>query len=278
MIKQLKLVNFGPHKNSVINFNTNFNKIKGDNGSGKTFIIEALKILTLNESFSQKDIKKGEKNCELELVHDNYTIKKVYNGKTVTTYITPNGCETEKLVGAKGYDDRIENLTKFRKMELSKATKSYNFIPVSEQISQYIFSPKDLMRVTLRQYSTVDFKLITQELETEIKSNNLKINAVKNNIAVLESIVLKLDGIEEVENVLIINKNNLNSEFNDIVQKIIKIKLNEYEELVKEKREELNSKLIALQIAKENINNAIKGINICPTCNRPLSVTATNPI
>jgi protein subunit release factor A len=134
------------------------------------------------------------------------------------------------------------------------------------------------MRVTLGQYSTVDFKLITQELETEIKSNNLKINAVKNNIAVLESIVLKLDGIEEVENVLIINKNNLNSEFNDIVQKIIKIKLNEYEELVKEKREELNSKLIALQIAKENINNAIKGINICPTCNRPLSVTATNPI
>ncbi len=54
ILNNLKIINFRNYINSTFNFNKNLNIIFGENGSGKTSILEAIHYLTLSKSFKTK--------------------------------------------------------------------------------------------------------------------------------------------------------------------------------------------------------------------------------
>ena len=50
-IEKIEMINFRNHKNMVIDFSPGINIIWGENGSGKTSILEAVYILSNGKSF-----------------------------------------------------------------------------------------------------------------------------------------------------------------------------------------------------------------------------------
>ena len=50
-IRFIKLRNFRNHSNSEISFGSEFNVLRGNNGQGKTNILEAISYLSLTKSF-----------------------------------------------------------------------------------------------------------------------------------------------------------------------------------------------------------------------------------
>ena len=50
-IKKIEMINFRNHEDIVFNFSPGINIIWGENGSGKTSIIEAVHILSNGKSF-----------------------------------------------------------------------------------------------------------------------------------------------------------------------------------------------------------------------------------
>lgn len=69
ILENLLLVNFKNYKNSSFNFNSRFNFIYGDNGNGKTNILEAISMLCYTKSFLQASesecVKYGEDEFEI---------------------------------------------------------------------------------------------------------------------------------------------------------------------------------------------------------------------
>ena len=65
----LKLINFKNYTNCSLNFNPRFNFIYGENGNGKTNLLEALSLLCFTKSFLQNSeldcLKNGENNFEI---------------------------------------------------------------------------------------------------------------------------------------------------------------------------------------------------------------------
>ena len=59
ILKKFKLVNFRNYPELELSFNAKFNYIYGDNGHGKTNILEAISLLTFGKSF----IGSGEIDC-----------------------------------------------------------------------------------------------------------------------------------------------------------------------------------------------------------------------
>lgn len=81
-LNNLKLTNFRNYSNLEINFPANLNFIYGNNGSGKTNLVEAIYILSLTKSFRINNdkylIKKGEEKAQID--------GEILNRKLVTSY------------------------------------------------------------------------------------------------------------------------------------------------------------------------------------------------
>lgn len=91
-VRQLKLVNFRNYKNLTITFSPRYNLIYGNNGMGKTNLIEAIFVLALTKSFrgslDKVLIMNDEKSLTIEgvissLVNTNYQITISNEGKKV---------------------------------------------------------------------------------------------------------------------------------------------------------------------------------------------------
>ena len=96
-IQHLKLINFRNYDDLLLTFSPNINILYGDNGSGKTNIVEAIFSLAVTKSFRTNNdkllIKKGEekaiiKGKFLENVEQNYELNISYEGKKA--YINGN--------------------------------------------------------------------------------------------------------------------------------------------------------------------------------------------
>lgn len=84
IIKNIKLVNFRNRQEYSLNFNDNITLILGDNGFGKTSILEAIYILTRGKSFRATDaeiLNRGSSFYRIELEYQNgETISASYDG------------------------------------------------------------------------------------------------------------------------------------------------------------------------------------------------------
>ena len=69
ILDNLKLINYKNYRSCSLNFNPRFNFLFGDNGNGKTNILEAISLLCFTKSFLQSSeaecIKYGEKSFEI---------------------------------------------------------------------------------------------------------------------------------------------------------------------------------------------------------------------
>lgn len=101
-VRQLKLVNFRNYKNLSVTFSPRYNLIYGNNGMGKTNLIEAIFVLALTKSFrgslDKVLIMNGEKSLTIEgvissLINSNYQITISNEGKKVKI----NGNNVKKL-------------------------------------------------------------------------------------------------------------------------------------------------------------------------------------
>lgn len=101
-VRQLKLVNFRNYKNLSITFSPRYNLIYGNNGMGKTNLIEAIFVLALTKSFrgslDKVLIMNDEKSLTIEgvissVVNTNYQITISKEGKKVKI----NGNNVKKL-------------------------------------------------------------------------------------------------------------------------------------------------------------------------------------
>lgn len=66
-INSIELINFRSHKNSKFNFTEGINLILGNNGDGKSSILEAIELCLFNKNGNKKDITKGEKQAKILL-------------------------------------------------------------------------------------------------------------------------------------------------------------------------------------------------------------------
>ena len=99
-ISYLKIQTFRNHKEKELFFNRDLTVIFGDNGSGKTSILEAIHLLSLGKSFKTNKkkelIKKGEKELVLNGLFENNEIK-----TKVSTSININNQQQIKINGKK---------------------------------------------------------------------------------------------------------------------------------------------------------------------------------
>ena len=88
IIKSINLTNFRNHENYHLECNKDTTLILGDNGCGKTSVLEAIYILTRGKSFRSTDseiIKRGADYYRIELEYDNgEKITAIYDNKNKT--------------------------------------------------------------------------------------------------------------------------------------------------------------------------------------------------
>ena len=90
-INKLELNNFRNFSNSIINFSKGINTIYGNNGQGKTNLIESLYLLTKNRNFRKVKrenlIKYEEEIAIIKGQIDSNTIKVVINKEEKKNYL-----------------------------------------------------------------------------------------------------------------------------------------------------------------------------------------------
>ncbi len=93
-ISKLKLVNFRNYENLKINFSDKLNIIYGENGSGKSNLVEAIYLLALTKSF--------------RITNDKYLINKGKDSTTIEGKITKNNDESDYKVKISTEGKKVE--------------------------------------------------------------------------------------------------------------------------------------------------------------------------
>jgi len=118
IIKNIKITNFRCHNNYEMNFNNETSLIVGENGCGKTSVLEAIHIATRGISFRAADeaiIKRGADFYRIELEY-------VDGEKTIVTYSQTGKVEPPKLKTQEGQNS-IAGLAKIQKKLYEAAPK-----------------------------------------------------------------------------------------------------------------------------------------------------------
>jgi putative ATP-dependent endonuclease of the OLD family len=122
-IKQLKIDGFRCLQNLKINFEDDLTVIVGENDSGKSSLVDCLKIITQNKSVDLDDFNFGSATIELGVEIENFVFEKVYkkNGETVELLSfkakpSPDFLnENKKLLGSSEFDiSKPENIEKIK--------------------------------------------------------------------------------------------------------------------------------------------------------------------
>ena len=94
-IEKIEMINFRNHKNMVIDFSPGINIIWGENGSGKTSILEAVYILSNGKSFKTNKLTEAIKNGSTET-----TLRARFENTTTTLHQaigSPKKIKTNKI-------------------------------------------------------------------------------------------------------------------------------------------------------------------------------------
>lgn len=121
-IEELKLLNFRNYEKVLVSFDKNLNIIYGNNGSGKTNLVEAIYFLALTRSFKQTNLN--------ILIRDNTNLTKV------------EGVIKNKYRNT--YKVMFDNDTKTIKIDQNKIDKISDYIG---KINIVLFNPSDLKMI-----------------------------------------------------------------------------------------------------------------------------------
>ena len=176
-ITSLKLVNFRNFDNLELNFSKNRNIIIGNNGEGKTNIVEAMFVLSLTKSFRTND--------DVNLIKNDNNLYKV-EGNVKSTFIN-------------NYKVIYQNEEKILKINNNKIKKFSDYI---SNINVILFSINDL-------------KLIKDTPSTRRKLINLEISELNNNYIKYLNFYNKI--LKQKNNYLRKTKNSINYDYLNII-------------------------------------------------------------
>jgi len=226
VINELNIVNFRSIKNLTLKFNDGVTFIQGNNGSGKSTILNAIKIALLGDNRLRKHIKLGEDFCELsiDLTWKGINYKIVRGSGYVQFYIDGKESNVNNKRDTESYIYETLNFLKYLDLFFLKSSEgnfAYNFI--NSNLLQSVFKFD-----SIEQY----YNLATDEIKS-----------VKRNLRECEDSKIKLEGkLEQLETNLTVCRSNLGSEVKcniSEVQNNIKYNkslISEYEDLSRSKR------------------------------------------
>ena len=91
-IQKIEMINFRNHQKKVVTFSPGINLLWGENGSGKTSVLEAVYILSSGKSFKTNRLTETINNKKKETI-----INGVFGGKTTTFYQPAGGQKKIKI-------------------------------------------------------------------------------------------------------------------------------------------------------------------------------------
>ena len=185
-ISHLKIKSFRNHKDRTFNFNRAITVIFGDNGSGKTSILEAIHLLSVGKSF--KTSKKTEliRRGEDQLVLNGYFIKKEIETR-VSTLISKKSKQKIKING--------KNL--FKRKDLLGKNSVVLLSPEEQKISKGAAKERrfffdKLFSITSQKYliNLQDYTKTIKQRNTVLKSD-LNIKKVSHNLKIWDEILIE---------------------------------------------------------------------------------------
>lgn len=146
-IKKVTLINFQSHKKTELDFDNGLNIIVGPSDSGKTAIIRGIKWALYNDPVGDFFIKKGEKECSVEIVFsDNIKVKRYRSASKNMYQLTLASGESMEFEGfGHGVPDEISRATGISQVELdSNISQKIN---LAEQLEgAFLLSESDYVK------------------------------------------------------------------------------------------------------------------------------------
>lgn len=235
-INNITLENFRIHENKYIEFEPGLNLLLGDNGTGKSSILEAIGITLFGSSFRDGNIK-GQKQCiksgkksslikieflgndeEVYIVENQLKISgsgfyKLYNINHPEEVLSGNDDVKEKLKVLVGIPGDLREV--YDNIVVAKQNEFINNYKQKDSERQKLFDrifETDIYRAIYDGYSKEVFNKYKSEFEFE----NLNLNNRKNSLENLEELSLSISALEEK-----INDTNLNiSQKKNEIQKL----------------------------------------------------------
>ena len=256
-ITKIKLTNFRNYENQTFNFSNNKNIIIGNNGVGKTNIVEAIYYLALTKSFRT--------NVDNSLVNNNqdaFSIIGTINDKISSDYKITFDKQTKKVYidnnQIRKFSDYISNINivcfNTEDLKLIKDSPSVHRQLINIEISQ--LDNKYLKTLSI-------YNKILKQRNTYLKNVNLKENSNKEFLYILTDKLIEYGLIiNEIRNNFINNINKyLDNYFKEITGKEgLTLKyISDYNDITKEKLKKKYNKLIMKDI---NYGNTTIGIHL----------------
>ena len=174
-IRFIKLRNFRNHSNSEISFGSEFNVLRGNNGQGKTNVLEAISYLSLTKSFYAANdattLQLGKEFFEIEgtLVSDDghqSEVRVTYDRETAEKQLTINRSRPETLASVIGMFPIVVLSPEHHEITFGAPVERRKFIDLLlSQISRVYFEDLLEYRRVLKQRNRIlsDLKLQSRE-------------------------------------------------------------------------------------------------------------------
>lgn len=235
-INNITLENFRIHENKYIEFEPGLNLLLGDNGTGKSSILEAIGITLFGSSFRDGNIK-GQKQC-IKSGKKSALIRIEFVGNDEEVYVVENQL---KITGSGFYklysinhpeeilsgSDEVKEKLKILVGIPGDLREVYDNIVVSKQnefINNYKQKDSERQKLFDRIFETDIYRAIYDgyskdifnKYKTEFEFENLNLNSKKNSLENIEELSLSISTLKEK-----INYTDLNiSQKKDEIQKL----------------------------------------------------------
>ena len=269
MIKliSMSLRNFLSIGNKTETFNFRENAItvfRGDIGSGKSTLIDAISILIFGKSYSKKNISSiinwyNKRNCEMTLIFeingttyeiirnfkpDSYALNKIIDGERVTIELSNKDDLTDKVVEILMIDRKIFDQTVFLSQK--------HYEPFMEMS---LTNKRELIK---RLFSLEKYDAMKDEVSADIKEKEKQTNVLDGRYSALETQVKTMKEnretkIKEIEN----NISIIEKEMSQLITEKESIIIPDFdEESFKQLSADIQSKKTEIEVKKEQIKKA----------------------
>lgn len=204
MIKEIELINFGPHKHLKIETKALF-AIKGGNNAGKSHVIEACKILLMGEDFPINLIRTGADSATIKCTFaDNRSITRE-RSKTINKTILKDTSEITYTTTT-GLKDIIKEFSQVKEVDLDGNETFENFNIIDVDNDSFLVqgkSPEMVMRSLSNLTAGHGFELGKKKAHDDLKGLNKEISVVEHDVTSMRikletaASIIDLDELDE---------------------------------------------------------------------------------